>query len=149
MKKDFCLLKTAYRGMEQFSRWAKLRSWLWSVVLFLVEKKKLLPYLALRHELMLMGKDILSFKEHQAQEHIACWGGGNTSDCSHLENRLEKCWCFRCSEWFPEQFDRVTSWEVFQPGASGFASFIFKQPWRLKPVLRNKCWKEDSPMASL
>lgn len=32
---------------------------------------------------------------------------------------------------------------VWQPGASGFASLIFKQPWLLKPVLRNKCWKED------
>lgn len=62
---------------------------------------------------MLMGKNILIFEEHRAQEHIACWSSGNTSDCSHLKNRLEKCWCFGCSELFLEQFDRVTSWEVW------------------------------------
>ena len=112
--------------MEQFSSCAKLRGWLWSVVLFLVEKKKLLPYLTLKPQLMPMGKNILIFEERQAQEHIACWGGGNASDCSYLKNRLEKCWCFKCSESFPEQCDRMTSWEAFQPGASGFASFIFR-----------------------
>lgn len=106
-KDFFCLLEAAYRGMEQFSRWAKLRRSLRSVVLFLVEKKKLLPYLALRPELMLMGKNNLVLKGHQAQEYIPCWGSGFPSDCSCLKNRLEKCWCFGCSELFPEQFDSL------------------------------------------
>lgn len=108
MKKYFfCLLKAVYRGLEQFSRWAKLRWWLWPVV-FSGEEE----ITALSCTKAWMGRNILIFKDHPTQEHVACWGDGNTGDCIHPKNRLEKCWCFRCSESFPEQFDRVT-WEAW------------------------------------
>lgn len=134
-RKDFCLLKGASRGMEQFFRWAKKMTVI-SCLVFSGEEE-ITALSCTKAWINVNGKEHPHFWRMLSTEHIACL------------NRLEKCWRFGCSELFLEQFDRVTSWETFQPGASGFASFIFEQSWCLKPVLRSKCWKEGSPMASL